>query len=230
MASDITTIIPWALLGGAVPTMVWLIIWLSYDEHPEPLPYIILSFIAGALITLLVIPIQQQLDTIITNDIWSIVAVASVEEILKFTAVGSLVIAAQRIDEPIDYVMYLVTGGLGFAAFENTLFLLNPELYTDLGLFLSTSNIRFAGATAVHALAGGVMGLFMGWGFYKPFITREILMILGVAIACGLHAAFNFFIITSNESYITAIIGVVWVVTIICMVLLKTIRYRSIRR
>ena len=226
MATDIITMLPWAILGGALPTIIWLLLWISYDEHPEPLPYIIFSFIAGALVTLLVIPVQTKIDIIITNDIWSIFAVASIEEIAKFTVVGLLVIAAQRIDEPIDYVVYLVSGGLGFAAFENTLFLLNPELHNDLGLFLSTSNIRFAGATALHALTGGIMGLFMGWGFYKPLFARETLMITGILVACGLHGAFNFFIMTHDDAFITWIIASVWIITITCMVLLKTIQYR----
>ena len=39
----------YAVLGGAVPTFLWLWFWLSKDDHPEPGMVLTLAFIGGAL-------------------------------------------------------------------------------------------------------------------------------------------------------------------------------------
>src|SRR3989344_4852454 len=97
---------------------------------------------------------------------------AGIEEFLKYGAAFVVAFHAIRInknkyiDEPVDPLIYMITAALGFAALENTLFLINPLLGGDALSGILTGNLRFIGASLLHVLASGVVGLAPGLGFY----------------------------------------------------------------
>ena len=107
---------------------------------------------------------------------------AAIEEGVKLLAVFTSLRHAKDLDEPIDYMVYMVIVALGFATMENLLFLFAAESVTELvGLAL----LRFIGATLMHAIAAGFIGYF--WA------RRELLR--GLIIAVALHASFNYLIL-----------------------------------
>ena len=72
---------------------------------------------------------------------------AAIEELVKFSAISLVALRSVYFDEPVDALIYMITVALGFAAIENSLFLLAPLLDGDLTGSLLTGNLRYMGAT-----------------------------------------------------------------------------------
>ena len=111
----------YALLGGFIPTLLWLWFWRKEDIHPEPRRLILLAFVMGMLTIPFVIPIQKYTATIFSGGLLVLIW-AAIEEILKFSFAYFSVLRHKEMNEPIDEVIYMITIALGFAALENALF------------------------------------------------------------------------------------------------------------
>ncbi len=110
-----------AFLFGLTPAIFWLWFWLREDRNkPEPLLLIIITFIAGMAVVPVALPLQQLAQDIYTGAnlilVWVII-----EEVLKYTAAILVIFWNRAVDEPIDFIIYLIAIALGFAAFFFTL-------------------------------------------------------------------------------------------------------------
>ena len=197
-----------ALLGGVLPALLWLWFWLKEDRRPEPRSLILLTFIVGMVVVPLVIPPQKFFLTYFSGTIL-IVIWAAIEELFKYFGAHLAVLRRRAMNEPIDAMIYMITIALGFAAIENTLFLLNPLSDGAIIEGILTGNLRFFGATLLHVLASATIGAAIALSFYKaPHIKRRFLWI-GIVLAIALHAVFNLFIINSKgESILFVFLGV----------------------
>lgn len=204
-----------AFLAGIIPALLWLRVWIHFDVNPEPRRMIFLAFILGALLVPLVVPLELVAERLLGSGIPLFIAIGSIEEVAKFLIIGILVFNSGHINEPIDYGIYLVTGALGFAAMENIMFLLKPLLAIDIPSALAVGNIRFLGATVLHAVCGGIIGIFMGTVYFNHRIIKFFATILGMSVAIGLHGLFNFFIMDITELPIMVPIVTLWVVGIV---------------
>jgi len=162
----------------------------------------------------LVIPLQQFVYGWIGQDPNSVALIAGLEEVAKFLIIAILVFPTRFVDEPIDYGVYLVTGALGFAALENMLFLLNPLQDGNIALTLAAGNLRFLGATVVHATTAAIVGISLGIVFYKSRIYKFFFGLVGILCAIALHALFNFFIMKDTDISIVSTISILWVIGI----------------
>src|SRR6185503_10263021 len=116
-----------AALGGVLPALAWLWFWLREDsKHPEPRRLIALAFIAGMICVVVAVPIEKAVQPLFASTTLVFTAWSIIEELLKFLFAYATVLRLADDDEPIDPVIYMVTTALGFAAAENTLFLLSP--------------------------------------------------------------------------------------------------------
>lgn len=212
----------WAFVGGVMPTFFWLWFWLRADVRPEPRGLLTLAFIAGALAVPLVIPLQSIAFEYLADSSVIHITTALLEELLKFLVIAVLVMVARRhVNEPTDYGVYLITGALGFAALENMLFLINPINDGNVALSLFAGNLRFLGATLLHAVTAAVIGISMGVAFYKPWYVRKFFAFLGIIAGTTLHALFNFFIIDASDAHIIATIGLLWVIGIFVLYIFR---------
>src|SRR3989338_3600430 len=144
MADISTTTALYAIVGGIGPALVWLWFWLRIDkERPEPFGLVALTFIVPMFIVILVIPVQKLAGLIFTDQTQLIGVWAAIEEIAKYLSVVFIAMSSKYIDEPIDYAMYFIVAGLGFAAMENVLFLIKPVATNQATVSLITSNLRF---------------------------------------------------------------------------------------
>lgn len=222
--SDITPVVA-ALAGGLFPALAWLWFWRREDSaHPEPRKLIALAFLAGMVTVAIVIPIQQFVkplfaSTTIVFTLWS-----AIEEIMKYLAARFTVLRRREDDEPIDPVIYMVTVALGFAAAENTLFLLSPLSGDTLLQTVLTGNLRFVGATLLHVLSSAAIGVMLGLSFYKSRATRRLYAFYGVILATLLHSAFNFFILNTPEDYLLRTFGFVWIGLVALLAVLEYIK------
>jgi RsiW-degrading membrane proteinase PrsW (M82 family) len=225
-------LIIFTIVSGILPALLWLWFWLKEDQkRPEPTGVIIRVFIFGSLI---VIP-AYFLEKLVAGQGFSlsgkiifptVLAWSIIEEGLKYLAVYWGAFKSRFFDEPVDAMIYMITGALGFAAVENTLFMvntLNQEGAASLA-FLLTGNFRFIGATVVHIVASAIVGCFVGLAFYGSRTQRLIATSVGLIIAVSLHALFNYTIISQGGDQIMTAFVILWLLAILIILLFEKVK------
>jgi RsiW-degrading membrane proteinase PrsW (M82 family) len=225
------------------PGIIWLLFFLRKDNLPEPKKQILKVFLCGAIIA---IPIAL-IELWLLNDlsalrlssktyyiIKGLFVIGLTEEIFKYIAVRYSILNSSHIDEPIDIPMYMIIGALGFATAENALFFCT-EGFLSLNNPIILSLTRFIGATLLHALASGTIGLFLVLAF-RNLKFRTILITIGFTIAITVHAFFNFFLESSimkeietktghpSSLYALAIVYILFLLLSICLKKIKKIK------
>ena len=155
--------IGYALLGGLLPSLVWLYFLLKEDaKHPEPKSLIAITFFAGMLAVGIVLPIERAAAQSFSG-FPLILAWATSEEVVKYAMAAAFVLWRRQVDEAPDYVIYMLTCALGFAAAENMLFLIAPLSTGNLLSGIITDNLRFIGSTLLHVVASAAIGFAMAF-------------------------------------------------------------------
>jgi RsiW-degrading membrane proteinase PrsW (M82 family) len=213
-----------AFLAGLIPALFWLWFWLREDKaRPEPKMLIATAFIAGMLVVALVLPLQQYaMERFVGNNlifVWVII-----EEILKYSAALIVVLWNRAVDEPIDAIVYMITIALGFSALENALFIFNPLTDGDYVGSILTGNFRFVGATLLHVLASGTVGISMALVYYKHTAVKVLSATLGLFIAIVLHALFNFFIMDASGEAVLGVFMFVWMGIIVLFLIFEKVK------
>lgn len=194
-----------AFLAGALPPLVWLWFWLHEDRHPEPKQLVALAFLAG----IVAIPVALLVEWMLKNTLQSpfgpaaqfgltmIIAAAAIEEISKWALVRAFLFRKKEYDEPVDSMIYLISGALGFAAGENILYL-STEFQKSFREGFITGNLRFIGSTLLHAIASGIAGYMIARSFTSSPLKKRFAAAAGLVLASTLHALFNISIIISR--------------------------------
>ncbi|MBI2013374.1 MAG: PrsW family intramembrane metalloprotease [Candidatus Colwellbacteria bacterium] len=191
----------WVAIFAVIPPILWLLFFLRQDKlKPEP-PWVLSRvFIAGAvsawlagILQLYLIARYPQFNGLLSASLFTLqpiilvglIGLAFIEEVFKFVAVYITASKSKYFDESIDRMIYMITGSLGFAAFENILYLLSAgESFVSVNIF------RAIGAILLHAVAGGFIGYY--WSKGK--------IILGIVLAVIIHALFNYLLIYSGNT------------------------------
>lgn len=220
MAYDLTASqLMFAIVTGLGPSLIWLYFWLRRDrKHPEPFGMLFLCFILGASMVFIAGVAQKGIKDMLTNEQVRIVVWAGIEELLKFLAFYFVAFKSKFDDEVIDPAMYMITIALGFAALENTLYILKPDLAFTPTVGLLTGGLRFFGSTLLHVIASGFIGIVIG---LAPKTGRMIFILLGLAGATFFHATFNIYILKNTTASFLQIYGYLWVAAIISTIILE---------
>lgn len=215
----------YAVLGGAIPTFLWLWFWLSKDDHPEPGMVLTLAFIGGALSVVALLPLRPYVENLPLNAQEIIVLYAALEEVSKVLVVALISFGSRTLVESTDYTIYLVTGALGFSALENTFYLISPIIQNEpLQSILVTGNLRFFGATVLHTISVAIVGVLLGLAWRAGFIGKLITALFGIVLATGLHSVFNYFIMqNTRQGTIIAIAGI-WFIAVIIILIFDRLR------
>ncbi len=187
---------------GLVPSFIWLAYYLGKDKHPEPKRILSEIFILGMLSTFLAFALQvvylrfaKVPGPIIYAPLYVWGVLALIEEISKFVFVRLRLKAERAFDELPDAMMYMIVSGLGFAAFENILYLTQLPPFTWEAT-LDLTGKRFIGSTFLHALSSGMFGYFWALSLkHIDSIRSTILVIMGIIAATVLHTGFNYSIL-----------------------------------
>ncbi len=218
--------ITYALLVGGLPALLWLWFWLREDNlHPEPKSLIGGSFIIGMLMVILSIFLEKYVGNFIFDEKYRYIVWAFIEEITKFLGVILIALSSKNIDEPIDAMIYCITVALGFAALENTLFILTPFNDGEISRGIITGNMRFMGATLVHVVSSAVIGFMIGLAFYKKTLHKFLYGLIGLILAVVLHASFNLSIINETVTNILKVFGWVWLSVVILIILFEEVKF-----
>jgi len=194
---------------AVLPGLLWLFYYLKKDVHPEPKNLLFFVFLAGSfaavvgyffqvnvspLLSSLAEPFSELAFLFLLIQKFGVIAFS--EELLKYLAFFFPMRGHHELDEPIDFVIYMITAAMGFATVENLL--LFSSLPAELPLLdvAYTSFLRFVTATFLHALASGILGVFIAysWRFSKTYILAG-----GLLLATLLHGIYNFFVIRIEE-------------------------------
>ncbi len=214
----------YAALGGILPAIVWVWFWLKEDKkHPEPLPLIIAAFMIGMVAVVVVIPFEKVAISALSG-VALILALAIIEEVAKFIFAYVTVLKNPEDNEPIDPIIYMITVAFGFAALENTLFLISPLMDNSIIQSILSGNSRFLGATLLHALSSSVIGVAMGLSFYKHKQAKILYTAVGLILAIALHATFNFLILNTYHEQLMRVFAFVWLGLILLLIMFERVK------
>ncbi len=208
-----------AIITGLGPSLIWLYFWLKRDrKHPEPFGLLFLCFLLGATGVFIAGIIQKGTKGMFSDDTIRVAVWAGIEEVIKFSIFLAVAYKNRFNDEPIDAAIYLITIALGFAAAENTLYVLKPEIASSITAGLLTGGLRFFGSTLLHVIASGFVGIVVG---LSPKTGRGIFMLLGLAAATFFHTTFNLYVLRNETASFLQIYGYLWVAAIITVIILE---------
>ena len=194
-----------AIIFGLLPGFAWLVFYMSEDPHPEPKRLIAFTFMVGMAFGFFTVAIEEVFNGAVAHigivelSILSLIGLALIEELMKFTAAHFAVSKSPDFDEPIDAMIYMIVAALGFATLENIGAIANlPSASTQLigplfPMILETISFRFIGATLLHTLSSGIVGYYWARGIVLGKVRRYLTV--GIVIATVLHAFFNYLIL-----------------------------------
>lgn len=188
------------LLPAALPSLFWIWLLRRHDHRdPEPLLWVLFCFVAGGLVVIPTLPIEDLLYRIALDmrpaeliegsalaDLWVLfVPVVVVEELMKYFAFVVPILFCRHLDEPLDGIVYGSAAGLGFAAAENYLYMIfSPgREFLILGMRSTTAVLLHAATTAMIAMAFAKLRL----GFPRPVLR----VVLWFAVALIFHTAYD---------------------------------------
>lgn len=207
------------LLASALPTALWLWVFLRRDRDPEPRRLLARTFAYGMLAWAVAAAWQGGLGLTepgltVHIGLLAVLAVALIEEGTKLIAAGTAY-REPTFDHHLDGLMYAVTAALGFALLENVSYGLTYGAGAALqhGLLTTLAHALFS-APLGYGLARARFGEGRGW------------RLKGLLLATGLHAAFNGLLRDEGSPLLAGALGV----TLALMVILGGRYYRKLER
>ena len=182
---------------GIIPSIIWLLYYLQKDSNPEPRKKILMIFLGGIIAAILATIIESLILQSILKTSWlsylsqasiAFLLIAFTEEFLKYIAVKTLIFHDPELDEPVDIIIYLIVASLGFAALENIILFFSER--SSISQTILITILRFLGATLLHALCSGLLGLFIviiTIHMKKKWLWSSI----GLILISFLHALYN---------------------------------------
>ncbi len=198
-----------AIILGILPGIIWLFFYLQEDLHPEPKKLLAKTFLIGGFFAFLALLVELLADCSLVRNFQNcfgegnspiplsiaiIIIFSLIEEVAKFMGAFVSVHKNPAFNEPVDAMIYAVVASLGFATVENIGAI---GFEASQGGFITDPleiiSLRFIGATLLHTLAFAIVGYY--WALSIRDFGKSRLILVGIAIATGLHALFNYFIL-----------------------------------
>lgn len=224
------TILGYAFLGGLLPPLVWLYFLLKEDaSHPEPKKLIALAFVAGMAAVVPTLFLEQYAKASLADTPSVLAAWALIEEVLKYATATAFILWRNDVDEAPDYVIYMLTVALGFAAAENVLYLAQPLSQGQVAASFFTGNVRFLGSTLLHVIASSALGFTLAFSSRSRPAVRMAAAAVGLILSVALHTAFNALIINAGASTTLAAFSLVWIVAVILLAAFEVLKYFQYR-
>jgi len=225
------------LFFAILPSLLWLFYWLKKDDYPEPKKLIAVVFFSGAFFAVITY-FFQSFGASLFFDIgksfpllvpllpffYTFILVALIEEISKYIAFYFTISENKELDEPIDFVIYMITAGLGFAALENLLII---SSYEEIGQIATVSLVRFISGTLLHALVSGILGIFLA---YACRLEKKTIILAGIIFVSFLHGSYNYLsdIAITKNNFLPPLIFLFFLVFLLLFLISKIKKMKSV--
>jgi len=183
------------LFFALAPVFVWLCFYLKKDRHPEPKKMILKVFIAGMSVACFAAVVEAAFSKLLghgnlTSEIVkSFLLAGFFEETMKYLAAKKYSFKSKELDEPIDFMIYMIVAALGFVAVENIILLFAVDYSYTIASAFWFMLFRFVGAILLHTLTSGSLGFFIALSLRR---NKKSFFLLGFAIAVFMHGFYNF--------------------------------------
>ncbi len=222
-----------SFFGGVLPAILWLTFWLKEDKiKPEPKRAILVAFVFGMISVIVALFLENLTGQFFDNLISPIKEIdprvfgwAGIEEFLKMAAFVLVIFSTRLIDEPIDLFVYAVTVALGFAALENAIFLGKSIFESGAIEAVKNQGLRFIGASLLHVITSGALGIALGLSFYENKFIRVVHFFCGFLIAIFLHVLFNTLILLGEIKNVFTAFSLVWISALVLLLLCEKLKH-----
>jgi len=214
----------YAAIGGFFPIIFWLFFWFREDlKDPEPKWLIAKTFLFGIAAAFISLLVEAFIHTLHLNNIDQTIAFSFAEEFLKFLAVFAAALGTVWVNEREDPMLYMITGALGFAAVENTFYIIDYLDKSEYIRSLIDGGYRFIGATLLHTITSAIIGIFISVVFFQSWTTRILSSLLGLLVATGIHTVFNLMVNSTNIFYKSTAFWTAWIGIVILLFIFQII-------
>ena len=171
-------------------------VYIKDKYHKEPASLLVLAFFLGIL-SIVPAAIGSQMggeffyvsSNPLMTFIYAFGVVALCEELAKYVFLRYVIFNKKAFNEPYDGIVYAVMISMGFACFENILYVVDGGLQTAL--------LRMFTAVPAHAVFGVAMGYWVGLAKFDKE-HRKALLARGLTIAILLHGGYDFFLMQGD--------------------------------
>ena len=206
------------------------------DKSKEPIKLLIKLFLGGIISCFLVVIISSILSFIIplfsfdTDKLnllqllfYVFIKIALVEEICKWLIIYIVAYRDNEYEEIYDMIVYSVFVALGFAFFENLLYVTNGGIFTGI--------LRAISAVPGHVCDGIFMGYYLGLAKLGTINKRHDLKIkyflFSIFIPMILHGIYDYCLFIGNLIFI--IIFVIFVIGLFIMAAIKVKKISALK-
>jgi RsiW-degrading membrane proteinase PrsW (M82 family)/ribosomal protein S18 acetylase RimI-like enzyme len=197
----------------------------------EPKLNLVVSFLLGVATIFTAIVIETFLKTsdksIAGTAIQAFLVVALTEELGKYMVLRYYSYRKKSFDEPLDGIIYGVMISMGFATFENLLYVIQSD---EVGMGYQVAFLRMVTAVPAHATFGVVMGYYAGKAKFDPRNEKRLLL-TGLLWAVFFHGAYDFCLFLQEspavEEYISD--GLLFLGAIVSFVIGLRLSFKHIR-
>ncbi|MCX7736057.1 MAG: PrsW family glutamic-type intramembrane protease [Candidatus Kapabacteria bacterium] len=202
-----------SLIMALAPAFFLLWYFNRMDKaKPEPKGMIIKIFLWGIFIIIPAIIIELFIDNFYSTILGSapvlyiaaksFIVAGMIEEGLKLWVVLQFAYKNVNFDEAMDGIVYAIVASMGFAAFENVIYV--------MGHGMEVAILRAFTSLPLHAVATGIMGYYIGQARFVDDSRLELkLIVKGFFIAVFIHGLYNFLIFGIEEfGYIPALLNI----------------------
>ncbi|MCF4164467.1 PrsW family glutamic-type intramembrane protease [Zavarzinia compransoris] len=192
------------MIGAALlPSLFLLVYFIRSDRFPEPWGGILGTFGFGvatvAPVLAIVVPLQNLLEPRVTDPfalagVQAFILAALPEEALKLAVLLGFSRRLKAFDEPMDGLVYGVVASLGFATFENVLYVAGGG-----DGWLGIALVRAFSAVPGHAMLGAIMGFYIARAHFEPEAARGMIA-RALIVPVLLHGIYDFGLLATVNS------------------------------
>src|ERR1700736_3255779 len=202
------------VIGTAAVAPALFVLWLviATDERPVPPKLVWTAFLLGAASISLLRFAREPFAALlsISDNPWlslalrSVFGVAAPEELVKILVIVAISSRRRPFADPMDTAVYGAAVGLGFAAYENIVYLsAYPDMWRSLAALRSILTVPFHGALGIIAgayIAIARAGTALGANRHHRDWARISSWSLVLFAPVALHAAFDFPLLTLQRN------------------------------
>lgn len=180
------------LAAAVAPAIVLTVLLIRRDKvHPEPIGWLLgaagLGVVAGLAVILigLIVFKPVEVDSFITAFYDAFVTAALPEEAMKLCMLAIIANRCKHFDEYFDGIVYAVCIGMGFAGFENILYLFGEEDWLIMGISRALLSVP------AHYFIAVIMGTFFALSYFDNR-NQKLYKSMALLVPVVAHGMYDF--------------------------------------